>query len=60
MDWTLWRIVAKGSPLERGNGKVVQYSRFENPMNTMKNQKDRTLKDELFRLVGALYASGYQ
>ena len=30
----------------------------ENPMNSMKRQKDRTLKDELPRLVGAQYATG--
>ena len=34
-----------------GNGKPLQYSCLENPMNSMKKQKDRTLKDELSRLV---------
>ena len=43
-----------------GNGKPLQYSYLENPMNSMKRQKDRTLKDELFRLVGAQYATGDQ
>ena len=43
-----------------GNGKPLQYSCFENPMNSMKRQKDRTLKDELSRLVGAQYATGDQ
>ena len=38
-----------------GNGKPLQYSCLENPMNSMKSQKDRTLKDELPRLVGAQY-----
>ena len=33
---------------------------LENPVNSMKSQKDRTLKDELPRLVGAWYASGDQ
>ena len=42
------------------NGKPLQYSHFENPMNSMKRQKDRTLKDELPRLVGAQYATGDQ
>ena len=42
------------------NGKPLQYSYFENPMNSMKRQKDRTLKDELPRLVGAQYATGDQ
>ena len=43
-----------------GNGKSLQYSCFENPMNSMKTQKDRTLKDELPRSVGAQYATGDQ
>ena len=41
-----------------GNGKPLQYSCLENPMNSMKRQKDRTLKDELPRSVGAQYAIG--
>ena len=40
------------------NGKPLQYSCLENPMNSMKRQKDRTLKNELPRLIGAQYASG--
>ena len=43
-----------------GNGKTLQYSCLENPMNSMKRQKDRTLKDELPRLVGVQYATGDQ
>ena len=43
-----------------GNGKTFQYSCLENPMNSMKRQKYRTLKDELPRLVGAQYATGEQ
>ena len=43
-----------------GNGKPLQYSCLENRMNSMKRQKDRTLKDELTRLVGAQYATGDQ
>ena len=43
-----------------GNGKPLQYSYLENPMNTMKRQKDRTLKDELPRSVGTQYATGDQ
>ena len=38
-----------------GVGKPLQYSCLENPMNSMKRQKYRTLKDELPRLVGAQY-----
>ena len=40
-----------------GNGKPLQYYCLENPMNSMKRQKDRTLKDELPRSVGAQYAT---
>ena len=41
-----------------GDGKSLQYSCLENPVNSMKRQKDRTLKDELLRSVGAQYATG--
>ena len=43
-----------------GNGKTLQYSCLENPINTMKGQKDRTLKDELPRSVGVQCATGDQ
>ena len=43
-----------------GNGKPLQYSCLENPMNSMKRQNDRILKGELPRLVGAQYATGDQ
>ena len=41
-----------------GNGKSLQYSCFENPSNSIKRQKDRTLKDEPPRLIGSQYATG--
>ena len=41
-----------------GNGKAIQFSCLENAMNSMKRQKDRTLKDELSRSVSAKYATG--
>ena len=41
-----------------GNGKPLQYSCLENPINSRKRQKDRTLEDELPRSVGAQYATG--
>ena len=41
-----------------GNCKPLHYSCLENPMNSMKRQKDRTLIDELPRSVGAQYAIG--
>ena len=40
------------------NGKPLQYSCLENPMNSMKRQKYMTLKDELPRSAGAQYAIG--
>ena len=43
-----------------GNGKPLQYSCLENPMSSLKRQKDRTLKDELLRSVGVPYATGGQ
>ena len=43
---------------EEENGKLLQYSCLKNPMNSMKRQKDRTVKDELSRSVGAQYATG--
>ena len=43
-----------------GNGKPLQYSSLENPMNSMKRQKDRTMKDELPRSVGTQSATGDQ
>ena len=43
-----------------GNGKPLQYSCLENLINSMKRQKDRTLKDELSKSVGAQYATGDQ
>ena len=43
-----------------GNGKPLQYSCLENHKNSMKRQKDRTLKEELPRSVSAQYATGDQ
>ena len=43
-----------------GNSKPLQYSCLENPMNSMKRQNDRILKEELPRSVGAQYATGDQ
>ena len=41
-----------------GNGKTLHYSCLENPMNSMKRQNDRILKEELPRSVGTQYATG--
>ena len=43
-----------------GNGIPLQYSCLENPMNSMKKQNDRILKEELPKLVDAQYATGDQ
>ena len=43
-----------------GNGKQLQYSCLENPMNSVKRQNDRIVKEELPRSVGAQCATGDQ
>ena len=43
-----------------GNGQPLQYFCLDNPMNSMKRQNDRILKEELPRSVGAKYAPGDQ
>ena len=43
-----------------GNGKPLQYSCLENPMNSMKMQNDRILEEELYSSVDAQYATGDQ
>ena len=59
MEWSWWRGLTKHGPLEKEmNGKPFWYSCLENPMNSMKRQNNRTLKDELPKLVGAQYATG--
>jgi len=58
-----WVIVESSDKMwstGEGNVKPLQYSFLENPMNSMKRQKVRTLKDELPRSVGAQYATGDQ
>ena len=50
----------KMSSTREGNGKPLQYSYLENTMNSMKRQREKTLKDELPRAVGAQYATGDQ
>ena len=42
------------------NGKTLQYSCFENPMNNMKRQRAMTLKDELPRSAAVQYATEYK
>ena len=55
--WVLVESSDKTWSTGEGNGKPLQYSCLENPMNSMKRQKDRTLKDELSRSVGAQYVT---
>ena len=52
------KIADKTWSTGEGNGKPLQYSCLENPMNNMKRQKDMTLKNELPTLVGAQYTTG--
>ena len=69
VDYHGYSISSKGLLVEssdkmwstgEGNGKPLQYSCNDNPMNSMKRQKDRTLKDELPRSVAVQYATGNQ
>ena len=59
-----WRVMVEKSDrmwsTGEGNGKPVQYSCLENPMNSMKRQNDRILKEKLPRSVGVQYATGDQ
>ena len=59
----VWAMVERSDRMwstAEGNGKLLQYSCLENPMNSMKRQNDRILKEELPRSVGAQYATGHQ
>ena len=56
--WVMVESSDKIWPTGEGNGKPLQYSCLENPMNSMKRQKHMILKDELPRSVGAQYATG--
>ena len=58
--WVMVESSDKTWSTGEGNGKPLQYSCLEDPMNSMKRQKHRTLKDELPRWVGAQYATGDQ
>ena len=58
--WVMVESSDKTWSTGKGNGEPLQYSCLENPMNSMKKQKDRTLKDELPRSVGVQYATGDQ
>ena len=58
--WVIMENSDKTWSTGEGKGKPLQQSCLENPMNSMKRQKDRTPKEELPRSVGAQYATGDQ
>ena len=58
--WVMVESSGKTWSSGEGNGKPLQYSCLENPQNSMKRQKYRTLKDELPWSLGAQYATGDQ
>ena len=60
MDRVMGESSDKMWPTGNENGKPLQYSCLETPMNSMKRQKDMTLKDELPKSVAAQYATGDQ
>ena len=57
-----WQVMVERSDrmwsTGEGNGKPLQHSCLENPMNSRKRQKDMTLKDEPLRSVGTKHATG--
>ena len=58
--WVMVESADKAHSTGEGNGKPLQYSCLENPVNSMKRQKHMTLKDEPPQLVGAQYTTGDQ
>ena len=58
--WIMVETYDRMWSMGEGNGKPLQYSCLENPMNSMKRQNDRILKEELPRSLGAQYATGEQ
>ena len=58
--WVMVESSEKTWSTGEGNGKPLQYSCLENPMNNMKRQNDRIMKEELPRSVGAQHATGNQ
>ena len=58
--WVMVKIFDRMWSTGEGNGKPLQYSCLENPMNSKKRQKDRMLKEEFPRSIGAQYATGNQ
>ena len=59
MDGSWWRVLTKRGPLEKGTANHFSILALRTHEH-MKRQKDRTLKEELPRPVGAQYATGDQ
>ena len=57
-EWVMVESSDKTLSTGEGNGKPLWYSCLESPMNSMKRQNDKTLKDECPRPVGAQYTTG--
>ena len=57
MDWVIVESSDKMQSPAEWNGKPLQYSCLENPMNSMKRQKDKILNEELPRSVGTQYVT---
>ena len=60
MDGSWWRVLTKCGPLEKGMANHFSLLALRTLMNSTKRKRDRTLKDELPRLLGAQYATGDQ
>ena len=60
MDGSWWRDLTECGPLEKGMANHFSIRALETPMNSMKRQNDRILKEELSRSVDAQYARGDQ
>ena len=60
MDGSWWRVLTKRGPLEKGIAYHFSILALRTPMNSMKRQKEMTLKDELPSSVGAQHARGEQ
>ena len=56
--WVMAESSDKTWSTGEGNGKPLHYSWLENLMNSMKRQKEMTLKDELLRSIGVQYVTG--
>ena len=59
-DRSWWRVLTKRGPLKKGMASLFSILALRTPMNSIKRQKDRTLKDKLPRSVGTRYATGDQ